>query len=444
MKERLRLKFLHPLCLLASAAVFGAPPPQPGQPAIQTPLILDLAGALERARAWNPQLLAAQLATLSAKEDRVQAKALMLPTVSAVSALLYTQGNGTDTGVFVANNGVHIYDEQGLVHAEPYSPTKWADYARLKAAEVATRAREDIARRGLQATVIQNYYGVIQARRHLANATQSLRDARDFEDLSQKQERGGEVARADVVKATLARKQRERDLNEAGANVDKAKLALAVLIFQDIVQPFDVVDDLKPDAPAPGTDESRQASLATNPDIKAAEASLTQSTLGVRVAKTEFLPTFSIDYAYGINSSVIAIHDPNGNLNIGSFLTASVTVPVWNWGSTRSKVRQAEVAQRQARNDLMFAQRQLDSNLAQFNVELQAARTQLLQLSEARDLAEENLRLTRLRYTEGEAVALEVVDSQSTANDARNSYDDGLTRYRLALSNLEVLMGRYQ
>jgi outer membrane protein TolC len=440
MKEQPLLK-LSRLIVFASAVAFAAPQ-QPGQPA--SPMVIDLAGALERSRAWNPQLLAAQLATLSAKEDRIQAKAAMLPAANALSGFLYTQGNGTDTGVFVANNGVHIYDEQALVHAEPYSPTKWADYARLKAAEVATRAREDIARRGLQATVVQNYYGVVQAERRRVNSMQSLKDAQDFEDLSQKQERGGEVARADVVKATLARKQRERDLNEATVNVDKAKLALAVLIFQDITQPFEVIDDLKPDAAPPGTDESRQASYASNPDVKAAEASVTQSNLTVRLARTEYLPTIAIDYAYGINSNFVAIHDPNGNLNIGSFLTASLSVPVWNWGSTRSKVRQAEVAQQQARNDLTFARRQLDSNLAQYNLEVQAARTQSLQLTEAQDLAEENLRLTRLRYTNGEAVALEVVDAQNTANDARNAYDDGLIRYRLAIANLEVLMGRYQ
>jgi outer membrane protein TolC len=67
----------------------------------------------------------------------------------------------------------------------------------------------------------------------------------------------------------------------------------------------------------------------------------------------------------------------------------------------------------------------------------------LAQLLDSRRLAEESLRLTTLRYTGGEATALEIVDAQSTASDARNGYDDGLGRYRLALANLEILMGRY-
>ena len=57
--------------------------------------------------------------------------------------------------------------------------------------------------------------------------------------------------------------------------------------------------------------------------------------------------------------------------------------------------------------------------------------------------SEKNLSLTLLRYQAGEASALEVVDAQSIVADARNAYDDGLTRYRLALANIETLTGRY-
>jgi outer membrane protein TolC len=150
-----------------------------------------------------------------------------------------------------------------------------------------------------------------------------------------------------------------------------------------------------------------------------------------------------IDYAYGINSNVLALHDMDGNRNIGSFLQGTITVPVWNWGSTRSKVRQAKIAQQQSQNDLRFAQRQVEASLDADYLEVRAARTQLDQLLATRTLAEENLRLTTLRYTGGEATALEIVDAQSSATDARNGYDDGLGRYRMALANLEILMGRY-
>ena len=125
------------------------------------PLTIDLADALNRARAYNPQFLAAGIATSFAHEDKVQAKAALFPTVEAVNGYTYTQGNGTPEGVFIQNNGVHVYDEQAAVHAEVFSFGKQAQYRQTIAAEAAARARQDIARRGLAATVITSYYGLV-------------------------------------------------------------------------------------------------------------------------------------------------------------------------------------------------------------------------------------------------------------------------------------------
>ncbi|PYT18844.1 MAG: TolC family protein, partial [Acidobacteria bacterium] len=154
--------------------------------------------ALQRAKQYSPQYLAAAIASAAAHEDRVQAKAALLPTLNAFNQYTYTQGNGTPTGVFVANNGVHVYDEQATLHAELFSVTRHAEYRRAMAAEAAFAARREIAARGLAATVFQNYYAVIVAQRHTENARRSLDEARRFEDLTEKQERGGEVAHADV------------------------------------------------------------------------------------------------------------------------------------------------------------------------------------------------------------------------------------------------------
>ena len=59
------------------------------------------------------------------------------------------------------------------------------------------------------------------------------------------------------------------------------------------------------------------------------------------------------------------------------------------------------------------------------------------------DLATESLRLTVLRYQAGEATALEVVDAQNTVTPARNAYDDGLARYRVALANFADADGEF-
>src|ERR1700685_2382168 len=84
----------------------------------QTPLTVTLQDALARARQYGTQIQSAGINSLLAKEDRVQAKAATLPSLNAFNQFIYTEANGTPSGVFVANDGVHVYNEQAQVHEE--------------------------------------------------------------------------------------------------------------------------------------------------------------------------------------------------------------------------------------------------------------------------------------------------------------------------------------
>jgi outer membrane protein TolC len=140
---------------------------------------------------------------------------------------------------------------------------------------------------------------------------------------------------------------------------------------------------------------------------------------------------------------VFGIRGPEDRQNLGSAFQGTVNVPLWNWGATRSKVRQSELQRKQAQFDLTYTQRALRSSLDSVYLEAQAARSQIESLRGSASLSEESLRLTVLRYQAGEASALEVADAQSTLAQARNAYDDGLARYRLALAAIETLTGRF-
>ena len=423
---------IHTVVAMTLAAQAWAQPPT-----------IDLPMALSRAREFSQQYLQAQIAAGLAKEDRVQAKAALLPNVTAMSQYIYTQGNGTSSGVFVSNDGVHVYNDQAVLHADLYSAAKRADFLRTQAAELAARAKADIATRGLAASVIQNYYAVVTAQRHQTNAQRGLEEARSFLEITQKQEKGGEVARADVLKAQLQHQQRRRDLLDAETAGQRARLALGVMLFADPLQPFNVTDDLSPDLPLPSLDEARGLINTSHPEVQAAEAGVKQAQAGISLAKATYYPTLTLDYFYGINANVFGINGPEDRRNLGSVVQGTLSVPVWNWGATRSKIRQAELQRRQAEFDLNFTQRTLQSNLNSFHLEAQAARAQLDSLRGSLDMSTESLRLTTLRYQAGEATALEVVDAQTTLVAARNAYDDGLTRYRLALANVQILTGRY-
>ncbi len=410
----------------------------------KAPLVLTLQDALARAKANDPHFRAALTELGLAHQDVVQSRAGLLPNVSYNMQFLYTQGNGSASGRYVANNGVHEYIAQGNVH-QALSPGMLAEHRRVEAAEALARAKSEIATRGLVVTVVQAYYTYVVAQRKYATAQKAASEADHFLSVSQKLQSGGEVAKSDVIKAQIQDLQQKRDLGGAFLAMNKSHLDLAVLLFPDFNENFTVVDDLRLPEPLPSFTEVQAAGTKNNPEIRVALASLRQTDQEVKVAWTATLPSLSLDYFYGIDANQFAMRGPAPDRfrNLGYAATATLQLPIWNWGAGYSKVKQADLRRQQAHVELSFAQRQLLANLRSFYDEVETARAQLASLSQTAELASDSLRLTTLRYQAGEATVLEVVDAQNTLTQARNLYDDGQVRFQVALANLQTLTGSF-
>ncbi len=405
------------------------------------PLTLTLQDALTRAKSNNPEYRSALMESGLAKEDRVQSRAALLPNVNYNAAFNYTQGNGTSAARYIANNGVHEYISQGNVN-ENISLANIAEYRRSTALEVAAKARAEVATRGLVVTVVQSYYGFAAAQRKYATMQRALEEAHRFLGISQKLQQGGEVAHSDVVKAQLQFQQEERDLREAELEMNRSRLELAILVFPDFNENFSIVDDLQMQEALPPFADVQAAAANKNPELRAALATLKAANQSVAVAWNNFLPSLSFDYFYGIDANHFAT-ETDGVRNLGYAATATLQLPVWNWGVGRSQVKQADLRRDQARVELSATQRQLLAKLHTLFDEAQAAHAELDSLNQSAELAADSLRLTNLRYQAGEALVLEVVDAQNTLTQARNAFNDGQVRYRVALANLQTLTGNF-
>jgi outer membrane protein TolC len=430
---------LHHSRVAAVLITFALGAPAYAQPAGGPPLTLQ--DALAQARANSQLFRQAQLAANLATEDRKQARAALIPSLNGFTQFIYTEPNGTPSGIWVPNDGPRVYAMWVNVHGDVFSLGKWSEYRSTAAAEAVARAKADVAARGLVATIVSDYYTLVAAERKLASARQALREAQEFLDIAQREEAGGEVAHSDVVKAQIQVNQRVRDEQEAELAVLKHRLGLSVLVFTDFRDQFTVVDDLQQIPPLPALTDVKTQAISSSPDVRAAEASVQQETLGVGVARGGVLPSLSFDYFYGINANQFATTDPEGHNLLGSVAQIQLNVPIFNWGAAQSKLRQAHLRVGAAKAELTLAQRQLQANVSTFHREAEVARDQVASLRQSLDLAAESLRLTLLRYQAGEVSVLEVVDAQTTLIQMRNAYDDGLVRYRVALAALQTLTG---
>lgn len=420
--------------------------------AAQAPVTLTLKDALALAEKNDPALLAAAADAMAAREDTKQARAALYPSVSARAEYLGTEGNGQlPSGRFVTNDGVHVYRDWAVVHQD-LSPGLMMRTAvrRATVAEALTKAKAEIARRGLAATVTRNYYAMVVAQRKYATAQLALEQARRSLEISQQLERGREAAHSDVVKSQLQENAQQQAVEETRLATESTRLDLAVLLYREFNEDFTVADDLDAAPALPALADAEAMAARGNPAIAAAMEALHAGELDTAIARQAFLPTFTVDMAYGIEANAFAFHSTVAAFkeigpvpNLGYFVTASLNVPVWDWGARRSKVRQSELKLRQATVELSAAQRVAVRNLRGFYDEAQVARRQIGLLKRGVELASESLRLYTLRYQAGEATILELVDAQSSFIQARNALDDGMVRYRLAIGNLQTLTGNF-
>lgn len=441
---------------LPSAPQPSAPQPVPATSTSATPPSFTLDQAIAAAVVNDPLFRAAVANAGSLRLDAAISRSALLPSASANGIYTYTQPSGarSETAprglqslpVFVANDSIHEYWAQLLVN-QNVSAANIANWGRSRALAAQATADLEIARRDLVLRTVTAYFDVVSTAEKVNVAQRALDEARAFVDLTQKLENGREVAHADVVKADLQFQQRQREFDDASLAAEKARLDLGVLLFPDPRTPYTLADQGQPLAPLPDRSAVEAAASSHNPDLRSALAALRAAKSEVSAARFAYVPSFGFNYTYGINAPRLDAWEqrrvpgePNVR-NLGFSASFSINVPLWDWFATQDKIRQAELREKAAQATLTNTQRMLIAQLDEYFNEARVASDQVASLRTSVDTARESLRLTRLRYSAGEATALEVVDAQSALAQAEAALDDGILRSRVSRANLQTLTG---
>lgn len=414
------------------------------------PITITLEEAIRRAEANEPAYASSLADSRASALDRSIARAGLLPSVNYHNQALYTQANGLENQAgqgagaqpsprFIANNAVREYASQGVVN-ETFGLGGWAAVRRADAEAAWSAAELEIARRGLVSAVTSLFYLSVAADQKAAVADRAHSESADFTRLTTQREQAREAAHADVVKAQLVEQQRDRERADAKVTAEKARLELAVLLFPDPRTPFSL-ESPKDAAQLPSRSDVEEAAAKNNPELKSALAALGVSNADVQAARAAYLPDLGLNVTYGIDAPQFAVNGPDHVRNLGYSASVTVDIPVWDWLATEHKVKQSEIRRDAARIALTATQRRLIARLDEAYSEAATALDQLASLDASVATAAESLRLTRLRYTEGEATVLEVVDAESAYVSGENAREDGRVRYQTARADLESLTG---
>lgn len=412
---------------------------------------VTLEQAIALASSNEPTLGAAKAERGASALERTNARAALLPTAVYHNLAVYTQPNGVPASrigqtadapspIFIANNAVREYASQG-VFSEALGLGQVAAIRLADATAARASAELEVARRGLVATVVALFYGVGGADEKVDIATQAVGEAKHFVEITGKREAAREAAHADVLKAQLTEQQRERELAEAELARGRARTELAVLLYPDPSAAFTLAPIAGP-AQLPELAAVEALARTRNPEIESALATLRGSQAQTAGERAALFPELALNVTYGIDATNFGVNGPDGIHNLGYSLSAQLDIPVWNWLSTDRSIKAARLREGTAKVALSATQRRLLANLSEFYAEAHAAEAQIASLDASVAEARESLRLTNLRYVDGESTVLEVVDAETTLTATEMAQVDGRLRYRMALAQLQTLTGQ--
>ena len=163
-----------------------------------------------------------------------------------------------------------------------------------------------------------------------------------------------------------------------------------------------------------------------------------KSTKGQYLPKLTANASYSAAYQSNSFSSLYSTNYPS------AYIGLNLTIPIFSGFQHQNQVRQSEIVVLKSQNDL-------DNVKNEINLQVNRARTyyinglQTLNDQEKnRDLAQEVLHVSKIKYEQGVGSSIEVTQAQTSLEDADNSYIQGLYDALISKVDLDQAYGRIQ
>lgn len=400
---------------------------------------LTLEDCIRLAEAAPSPLSLARLERDITSRDVTQARAGFLPQSRLANGFIYNSPLLYNREVFsyVPLNGIREYAALLSVNQEVDTSGRLrAELDRARAAEQASAAGVALARRDLRRAVTAAYYRTL-LKRHLARiAEDALAESRSFENRVRLLFQGGEAAQADLVKASAQVAFLEQAANAAALDAQLANQELASFWTSEVNSALALEDVLENAAPPPEPEVQQPPPYFKRVEFNLFDAQRRGFEADARRARSALLPQLGLSFQYGLDSTAVRIRDR------GYAAFVNLSIPLFDWKRSLSAMQQARLRTQQAVTARRIAERTFSKEYEGALARVRRIYEQISLAGRQVKLAQEDLRLSRIRYEGGEGSALDVLTAQSQLAQARSNYYTALAEYWNARADLEVAAGR--
>lgn len=445
MSARRSLELCLVLCAILSGVARAATvaPTLPSSP----PTVLTLQHAVQRALQRNLAVLLARAGSDEARGRAIQARAELLPHLSATASQANQTINlvalGFRPGTFPGLRSTLIgpfntFDARLQLAQSLFNLAAVLRTQAGRAAMELSRLQEQLARNQVATAVELSYLGAQRSQRAVEDAAANLALARSLLTQAEDQRAAGVATGLDVTRAATRVAQNEARLAQSRTAAEQDLLELRHAVGLPLDGALVLADPLGYTATAaPAVASVLPQALQARPEIQVAQQEVRVDVLAVALARAGSLPTVDVAAGYGLSGNT-----PTQNDELTHSVLLRVSVPISSGGLTRGRVLEAQGRQHAAEARLQDVGVQVEQDVRNAVSALQTATAEVAAARRAVELAGRELKMARDRFKAGLGDNVEVVTAQTAVADARDAEATALTRYNAARINLAAAVGQ--
>ncbi len=411
---------------------------------------LDAEACARAALANSPDLQAVQARAAAARAAVDQAAAAYYPQVGLGAAYARTD-NPSQAFMMELNRGELALADPAFNPNQPEDQdntrmsvqARYALYdggrrglakASAEAASAAASAQTRVARNALVHEVRRAWYGVRQAAALVRLGEETVASMQENVRVAGERVQAGQSLQSDVLNLEVSLAEAEEQLIRARNGLELAVLALNTAIGQDLATAEEVLAVALPADPS--IPPAEEGAVEQRPELAAAQAAVAAQESQYRLARRGYAPQVSAFGSVDWDSNVDTDFEQSYFAGVGAEWELFTG---FRRGASVGAAAQALAA---ARADLASLRNRLALDYRSAVLTVREAGQRLEVARRSQESAEEALRITRVRYTEGSADVTELLTAQNGLTATRTREESARYDLWTALSNVERAAGR--
>jgi len=419
----------------------------------------DLLQIYQQARQADPTLAIAEATRNAVGEGVAEARAPLLPQISASLGYLHNDGSNSSISPEPDSAGNLVLLPVSSTFGDRSRPAQaqltqslfnWGNITRLHGARATAQASDSDYDAALQALIVRTataYFGVLTAEDQFAFAQANERALARQLDQAEQRYQVGLSAITDVHNARANHDSAVAQAISAQNTVDNARESVIQITGKDFGDLKKLREKLPLEKPEPSQLQAWvDVAVKQSPALASRQHSLDAAEYNISSQRSGHLPTLNASIvrtdtpAWGTNSTSFA-----GN-SLGSFpasalinsttIGVTLNVPIFNGGLVSAQVRQA-VFQRDAAQDQVELQRRgVVANTRNAYRAVIAGISEVEATKQAVTSAQSSLDATQAGFEVGTRTIVDVLLSQQTLFQAQSAYSQA--RHQFVLSGLQL------